>query len=32
LGIECISHVDAGAYSSYPISSSVEAAQLPDFE
>ena len=28
LGIECISHVDAGAYSSYPISSSVEAAQI----
>ena len=28
LGIECISHVDAGAYSSYPVSSSVEAAQI----
>jgi carbon-monoxide dehydrogenase large subunit len=28
LGIECIGHVDAGAYSSYPISSSVEAAQI----
>ena len=28
LGIECVSHVDAGAYSSYPISSSVEAAQI----
>jgi aerobic carbon-monoxide dehydrogenase large subunit len=28
LGIECIGRVDAGAYSSYPISSSVEAAQI----
>lgn len=28
LGIDCIGHVDAGAYSSYPISSSVEAAQI----
>jgi carbon-monoxide dehydrogenase large subunit len=28
LGIECVGHVDAGAYSSYPISSSVEAAQI----
>ena len=28
LGIECVAHVDAGAYSSYPISSSVEAAQI----
>lgn len=28
LAIECIGHVDAGAYSSYPISSSVEAAQI----
>ncbi len=28
LGIECIAHVDAGAYSSYPVSSSVEAAQI----
>jgi carbon-monoxide dehydrogenase large subunit len=28
LAIECIGLVDAGAYSSYPISSSVEAAQI----
>jgi aerobic carbon-monoxide dehydrogenase large subunit len=28
LAIDCIGHVDAGAYSSYPISSSVEAAQI----
>lgn len=28
LGIECVAHVDAGAYSSYPVSSSVEAAQI----
>ena len=28
LAIECVGHVDAGAYSSYPISSSVEAAQI----
>ena len=28
LGIDCVAHVDAGAYSSYPISSSVEAAQI----
>ena len=28
LGIECVGHVDAGAYSSYPISSAVEAAQI----
>jgi aerobic carbon-monoxide dehydrogenase large subunit len=28
LGIDCIAHVDAGAYSSYPISSGVEAAQI----
>jgi len=28
LGIECTGLVDAGAYSSYPISSSVEAAQI----
>jgi aerobic carbon-monoxide dehydrogenase large subunit len=30
LGIECDAHVDAGAYSSYPISSSLEAAQIPN--
>jgi aerobic carbon-monoxide dehydrogenase large subunit len=28
LGIDCIGHVDAGAYSSYPISSALEAAQM----
>ncbi|HKS86172.1 MAG TPA: xanthine dehydrogenase family protein molybdopterin-binding subunit [Pseudolabrys sp.] len=28
LAIECVGRVDAGAYSSYPISSSVEAAQI----
>lgn len=28
LGVECVAHVDAGAYSSYPVSSSVEAAQI----
>jgi carbon-monoxide dehydrogenase large subunit len=28
LGIDCIGYVDAGAYSSYPISSAVEAAQI----
>jgi carbon-monoxide dehydrogenase large subunit len=28
LGIDCIGHVDAGAYSSYPISSALEAAQI----
>jgi aerobic carbon-monoxide dehydrogenase large subunit len=28
LAIDCIAHVDAGAYSSYPISSSLEAAQI----
>src|SRR6185437_5458910 len=28
LGIDCVAHVDAGAYSSYPVSSSVEAAQI----
>ncbi|HET9714909.1 MAG TPA: xanthine dehydrogenase family protein molybdopterin-binding subunit [Pseudolabrys sp.] len=28
LAIECTAHVDAGAYSSYPVSSSVEAAQI----
>ncbi len=30
VGIDCIAHVDAGAYSSYPISSSLEAAQIPN--
>ena len=29
IAIDCIAHVDAGAYSSYPISSSLEAAQIP---
>ena len=28
IAIDCIAHVDAGAYSSYPISSSLEAAQI----
>jgi carbon-monoxide dehydrogenase large subunit len=28
IGIDCTAHVDAGAYSSYPISSSLEAAQI----
>ena len=28
LAIDCIGHVDAGAYSSYPISSAPEAAQI----
>lgn len=28
IGIDCVAHVDAGAYSSYPISSSLEAAQI----
>ncbi len=28
LGIDCIGHVDAGAYSCYPISSALEAAQV----
>lgn len=28
LGIDCIGHVDAGAYSAYPISSAPEAAQI----
>ena len=28
LGLDCVAHVDAGAYSTYPISSSVEAAQI----
>lgn len=30
LGIDCVGHVDAGAYSSYPISSAPEAAQIPN--
>ena len=30
LGIDCIGHVDAGAYSTYPISSALEAAQIAD--
>ena len=30
IGIDCTAHVDAGAYSSYPISSSLEAAQIPN--
>lgn len=30
LALECTAHVDAGAYSSYPISSSLEAAQIPN--
>ncbi len=28
IAVDCIAHVDAGAYSSYPISSAVEAAQI----
>ena len=28
LGIDCMGHVDAGAYSSYPVSSALEAAQI----
>jgi carbon-monoxide dehydrogenase large subunit len=28
IGIDCVAHVDAGAYSSYPISSALEAAQI----
>ena len=28
LALDCVAHVDAGAYSAYPISSSVEAAQI----
>jgi carbon-monoxide dehydrogenase large subunit len=28
LGIDCVAHVDAGAYSAYPISSGLEAAQI----
>ncbi len=30
IAIDCVGYVDAGAYSSYPISSSVEAAQIPN--
>jgi aerobic carbon-monoxide dehydrogenase large subunit len=30
VAIDCVAHVDAGAYSSYPISSSLEAAQIPN--
>ena len=30
LGIDCVGYVDAGAYSSYPISSAPEAAQIPN--
>ena len=29
LGIDCVAHVDAGAYSAYPVSASLEAAQIP---
>jgi aerobic carbon-monoxide dehydrogenase large subunit len=28
LGIDCVGHVDAGAYSSYPVSAALEAAQI----
>ena len=28
IGIDCVAHVDAGAYSCYPISSALEAAQI----
>jgi aerobic carbon-monoxide dehydrogenase large subunit len=28
LALDCVAHVDAGAYSAYPVSSSVEAAQV----
>jgi carbon-monoxide dehydrogenase large subunit len=28
LALDCVAHVDAGAYSAYPVSSSVEAAQI----
>ena len=28
IGIDCVAHVDAGAFSSYPISSALEAAQI----
>jgi len=30
VAVDCVSYVDAGAYSSYPISSAVEAAQIPN--
>jgi carbon-monoxide dehydrogenase large subunit len=30
IAIDCAAYVDAGAYSSYPISSAVEAAQIPN--
>lgn len=30
IAIDCTAYVDAGAYSSYPISSAVEAAQIPN--
>lgn len=30
LAVDCVAHVDAGAYSSYPVSSSLEAAQIPN--
>ena len=30
LAIDCVGYVDAGAYSSYPISSALEAAQIPN--
>ncbi len=28
IGIDCVAHVDAGAYSCYPVSSALEAAQI----
>src|ERR1700730_13967019 len=28
LGVDCVAHVDAGAYSTYPVGASVEAAQI----
>lgn len=28
IGVDCVAHVDAGAYSCYPISSALEAAQI----
>jgi aerobic carbon-monoxide dehydrogenase large subunit len=30
IAVDCVAYVDAGAYSSYPISSAVEAAQIPN--
>jgi len=30
IAIDCVSYVDAGAYSSYPVSSALEAAQIPN--